>query len=127
IAAEVFSSRIAVMFGCASLPGVDCGLHTAALDYLHRHHLAPERLRPRAIASERVPPPAARSETTGSPRACAALLPPLLKGYLRLGGWIGEGAVIDRQFNTTDVCMVVMTENLTERYFRHYAGGIAAA
>jgi putative hemolysin len=54
------------------------------------------------------------------PAAAQALLPPLLKGYLRLGGFVGDGAVIDRQFNTTDVCIVVKTDLVTEKYYRHY-------
>ena len=47
-------------------------------------------------------------------------LPPLLKGYIRLGGKVGDGAVIDHEFNTVDVCMVVTTDRLTEKYRRHY-------
>jgi putative hemolysin len=47
-------------------------------------------------------------------------LPPLIKGYLRLGGFVGEGAVVDHQFNTTDVCVVVKTDQLTEKYDRRY-------
>jgi putative hemolysin len=47
-------------------------------------------------------------------------LPPLIKGYLRLGGFVGEGAVIDRQFNTTDIAVVVQTDLVTEKYYRHY-------
>ena len=47
-------------------------------------------------------------------------LPPLIKGYLRLGGFVGEGAVIDAQFNTTDVAVVVQTDLVTEKYYRHY-------
>jgi len=47
-------------------------------------------------------------------------LPPLIKGYLRLGGFIGDGAVIDDQFNTTDVAVVVKTDLVTEKYYRHY-------
>jgi putative hemolysin len=47
-------------------------------------------------------------------------LPPLIKGYLRVGGGVGKGAVIDRQFNTTDVCMIVKTDNVTKKYDRHY-------
>ena len=47
-------------------------------------------------------------------------LPPLLKGYLRVGGFIGEGAVVDYEFGTTDVCVVVKTEWMSDRYFRHY-------
>ena len=47
-------------------------------------------------------------------------LPPLVKGYLRLGGFVGDGAVIDRQFNTTDIAVVVQTDLVTEKYYRHY-------
>jgi putative hemolysin len=53
-------------------------------------------------------------------RAALARLPPLVKGYLRLGGFVGEGAVIDRQFNTTDVAVVVQTALVTEKYYKHY-------
>jgi putative hemolysin len=54
------------------------------------------------------------------PRRALAGLPPLIKGYLRLGGFVGDGAVIDHQFNTTDVSIVVRTDLITEKYFRHY-------
>jgi putative hemolysin len=47
-------------------------------------------------------------------------LPPLIKGYLRLGGFVGDGAVVDHQFNTTDVCVIVKTDQLSEKYDRHY-------
>jgi putative hemolysin len=54
-----------------------------------------------------------------APRALAEL-PPLIKGYLRLGGFVGDGAVIDHQFNTTDVSVVVKTDLVTDKYYRHY-------
>ena len=54
------------------------------------------------------------------PAAALAALPPLIKGYLRLGGFVGDGAVIDEQFNTTDVCVVVKTDLVSEKYSRHY-------
>jgi putative hemolysin len=54
------------------------------------------------------------------PRRALAQLPPLIKGYLRLGGFVGDGAVIDRQFNTTDVAVVVKTDLVTDKYYRHY-------
>ena len=54
------------------------------------------------------------------PAQALAALPPLIKGYLRLGGFVGDGAVIDEQFNTTDVCIVVKTDLVTEKYSRHY-------
>ena len=49
------------------------------------------------------------------------MLPPLLKAYLRMGGMIGDGAVIDHQFNTTDVCMILPTNRVRHHYMRHYA------
>ena len=54
------------------------------------------------------------------PHRTLAALPPLIKGYLRLGGFVGDGAVIDEQFNTTDVCIVVKTDLVAEKYSRHY-------
>ena len=47
-------------------------------------------------------------------------LPPLIKGYLRLGGFVGDGAVIDTQFNTTDVAVIVKTDLVTAKYARHF-------
>jgi putative hemolysin len=61
-----------------------------------------------------------KPQPTLDPRASLASLPPLVKGYLRLGGFVGDGAVVDAQFNTTDVCVVVKTELVTEKYSRHY-------
>jgi putative hemolysin len=58
-------------------------------------------------------------------RALVAL-PPLIKGYLRLGGFVGEGAVVDHQFGTTDVSVIVVTSRVTDKYFKHYTRGDAA-
>jgi putative hemolysin len=57
---------------------------------------------------------------TLDPRRALVRLPPLVKGYLRLGGFVGDGAVIDRQFNTIDVAVVVKTDLITDKYSRHY-------
>jgi putative hemolysin len=54
------------------------------------------------------------------PRQIQMALPPLVKGYLRLGGFVGDGAVIDHQFNTTDIAVIVQTDLVTEKYYRHY-------
>ncbi len=119
IAAYVFHYGIDLMFGCASLPGTDPDVLAEELTYLHTHHLAPDAIRPRALASRYVP--MQRCAPAGlDPRRVLAGLPPLIKGYLRLGGFVGDGAVIDSQFNTTDIAVVVQTELVTERYYRHY-------
>jgi putative hemolysin len=119
IAAYVFHFDIALMFGCASLPGTDPDALAAPLSYLHYHHLAPLRLRPSALEQRYVE--MRRLAPDGfDPVRTRSGLPPLIKGYLRLGGFVGDGAVIDEQFNTTDICVVVKTDLVAEKYSRHY-------
>ncbi len=110
---------IVVMFGCASLPGCDPLALAVPLSYLHHNHLAPEELRPRALA-KRYQNMAMLDASEVEPKRALAALPPLIKGYLRVGGFVGDGAVIDHQFNTTDVCIVVKTDLVTDKYYRHY-------
>ena len=119
ITAYMIYHEIAVMFGCASLPGTNPQEHAEVLSYLHHYHLAPPAVRPRALPERRVDMNFMPAEEVDQRRARAAL-PPLIKGYLRLGGCVGDGAVVDAQFNTTDVCVVVNTELVTDRYLRHY-------
>jgi putative hemolysin len=119
IAAYAFHYDIALMFGCASLPGTDPDALAMPLSYLHYHHLAPSALRARALPRRYVAMRRLPARAIDAARA-RAHLPPLIKGYLRLGGFVGDGAVIDRDFNTTDVCIVVKTDLVTEKYSRHY-------
>jgi len=119
IAAYVFHHNISLMFGCASLPGTDPDALARPLAYLHYYHLAPPALRPRAL-SERYVDMRRLAIGAMDPGQALAALPPLIKGYLRLGGFVGDGAVIDEQFNTTDVCILVKTDLVTEKYSRHY-------
>lgn len=119
IAAYAAHHEIALMFGCASLPGTDPDASAVPLTYLHYHHLAPPGLRPRALPDRYVDMRRLTPDAI-EPGKTLAGLPPLIKGYLRLGGFVGDGAVIDHQFNTTDVCIVVKTDLITEKYSRHY-------
>lgn len=119
IAAYVFHYDIELMFGCASLPGQNPDALALPLSYLHYHHLAPPALRPRALDALYVPMRRMAAQDL-EPAKALAVLPPLVKGYLRLGGFVGDGAVIDRQFNTTDVSIVVKTDLVTDKYYRHY-------
>src|SRR3546814_15376175 len=107
------------MFGCASLPGTDPQQLRMPLAYLHHHHLAPPALRPRAVPGRRVAmdllPPGQVVVAEGR-----QALPPPIKGYLRLGGFVGDGAVLDHEFGPTDVCVVVQPDLVTHRSLRHY-------
>jgi len=128
IAGYVLRHNIRLMFGCASLPGTDPDVLAPSLSYLYHYHLAPPSLRARALPGRyvemnRLSPAEIDTETAVAQlnaRAVLAALPPLIKGYLRLGGLVGEGAVVDPQFNTTDVCVIVVTDRVTDKYFNHY-------
>ena len=119
IAAYIETNNIDLMFGCASLNGTDPDLLAAELTYLYGHHLAPPALRPKALP-ERYVEMRRLDPAAYDPRRANQSLPPLIKGYLRLGGFVGDGAVIDSQFNTVDVAIVVKTDLVTERYSKHY-------
>jgi len=119
IAAYIFHYDIAIMFGCASMPGTDPEALALPLSYLYHYHLAPPALRPVAL-KERYVDMRLLPEDQIDQRQALAELPPLIKGYLRLGGFVGDGAVVDHQFNTTDVSIIVKTDLVTEKYMKHY-------
>ena len=119
IAAYVFSHKIDLMFGCASFPGTQPEIHQPALAYLRSQHQAPNIIRPSALPKKYIDM-GSKHETIGDEVIKINNLPPLIKGYIRVGGQVGDGAVIDSQFNTIDVCVVVKTESLPTRYRRHY-------
>ncbi|MEQ8735294.1 MAG: GNAT family N-acyltransferase [Rhodospirillaceae bacterium] len=120
IAEYIVTHDIDLMFGCASFPGTDISAIAEPLSYLYHNHLAPDDLRPRAV-ERRYCSLKQTSVDLIDPKKALAQLPPLIKGYLRLGAFVGDGAVIDHQFNTTDVCIVVQTDRIADRYANHYA------
>lgn len=108
-----------VMLGCASFEGTDPDAHAAALSFLHHHCQAPEKWRVAAhdhlhVEMNRMAPEAIDA------RRVMKSLPPLIKGYLRLGAFIGDGAVIDHQFGTVDVLVILPVEEIDARYFSHF-------
>lgn len=120
LADYVLSRDIEILFGVASFHGADAERHAMALSYLHHFHLAPAPLRVRALPGHFHPMdqmPVAAID----PRAALAAVPPLIRAYLRLGGFVGEGAFIDHEFNTTDVCLIMDTSAMSDRYLDYYA------
>ena len=95
------------------------------LSYLHHYHLAPETMRPLALPARYVSMNRLSRDAFDS-KAAMRDLPPMIKGYLRLGGVIGDGAVIDYEFNTVDVLVYVDIRRVTEKYMRHYTRSIQA-
>lgn len=119
IAQYIFDHDIDILFGCASISGIDIETHKFVLSYLHHYHLAPPAFRAKAleeryVSMNRVP------ESDIDRLKILREIPPLIKGYLRLGSFVGDGAVIDPDFQTTDVCIILQTELVTNKYLKHY-------
>jgi len=119
IAHYLADNNIDLMFGCASLHGTDINELSESLAYLYHNHLAPDAMRPKALEKRYVDMNLHANEDLNAKRVFVGL-PPLIKGYLRLGATIGDGAVIDEQFNTTDICIVLPTAAVTQKYVKHY-------
>jgi len=118
--AYVKQHRADVLIGCASIKGTDPSQLALPLSYLYHHARAPKRWRVKAIDGKgltmnRVP--LNKLDSTSA----HTKLPPLIKAYLRLGAWIGEEAVIDRQFGTIDVLVILPIERINPRYISYYS------
>lgn len=119
IASYLEQHRISLMFGCASFQGVDPDEHADTLSYLYHNHLAPHDLRTSALSERHVE--MARLPIGGyDPRQAMRKLPPLIKGYLRVGAMVGDGAVIDAPFNTVDVFMIMPVAAISARYLGRF-------
>ncbi|WP_281994620.1 GNAT family N-acetyltransferase [Ruegeria faecimaris] len=121
LAAYVAEREIEVLFGVASFHGTDPQALAQPLSMLHHNHLAPPDLRVRAQPEVFQPMDMLDSDKLDR-RAAMVQVPALIKAYLRLGGFVGEGAFIDHMFNTTDVCLILDTARMNERQRRIYGG-----
>ncbi|MFA7276506.1 MAG: GNAT family N-acyltransferase [Pseudobdellovibrionaceae bacterium] len=119
IAGYLSTHEIDLMFGCASFQGTDPKAIEDQLAYLHYYHQPPENLYPKASPDCTVGLNFKPKEELDVKRVFSDL-PPLVKGYLRLGAYIGQGAYLDTDFNSIDVCIVLPTHKVTSKYMRHY-------
>lgn len=119
IAVYLARHDLQLMFGCASLPGTDPQALALPLSYLHHYFLAPEGERVRALAdryvSMNILPKDSFLQMDGQ-----KAVPPLIKGYVRTGAYIGDGAVVDHQFGTTDVFIYFPVSRVNPRFLAHY-------
>lgn len=123
LAAYVEEHRIELMFGVASFHGTQVAAFAEPLSLLHHRYLAPEEIRVRARA-----PHFQRMDLIAEADldrvAAARALPALIKGYLRMGGFVGEGAFVDRPFNTTDVCLLMDVKRVSKKQLGLYTQGL---
>ena len=119
LAEYVLERGIEVLFGAASFHGTDLAPLAQPLSYLYHHHLAPPSMRVRARPAHRQEMDLIPTERLDRKAAMSAT-PALIKAYLRLGGFVGDGAWIDAEFNTTDVCLVMDTAQMSARHRDFY-------
>lgn len=119
IHAYVSQNRCDVLIGCASIEGTDPERLALPLSFLHHYSRAPEIWHARALPGRYVDMNRMAKDAV-NPKDALRALPPLLKGYLRLGAYIGDGAVIDEKFGTTDVLVVLPFSVIQKRYFEHF-------
>ncbi|HEY4982067.1 MAG TPA: GNAT family N-acyltransferase [Pseudolabrys sp.] len=117
--AYVAQNRLDVMIGCASLDGTEPKQLALPLSFLHHYARAPEAWRARALPARYVEMNRISKEAI-DPKQALRALPPLIKGYLRLGAYIGDGAVVDHEFGTTDVLIVLPVSAIKKRYIEHF-------
>ena len=124
----VDADRVAMLFGCSSFAGTSPEPYLDSFALLAARHLAPRRWRPRAGAGD-VFAFAARPRRDPDMRRAMLRMPPLLRSYLAMGGWVSDHAVIDRQLNTLHVFTGLETgaiPALRQRRLRAVAGAVAA-
>lgn len=119
IAEYLKDNNIAYMFGCASFEGTDPSEFKEALAYLYHNHMVPDDFKVRALDSQYVEMNTMAADEIDVRQARRAL-PPLIKGYLRIGCFIGDGAVVDHQFGTTDVFILLPVEKIAQRYSKKF-------
>jgi putative hemolysin len=125
----ILKRKIVLMFGVASWVGTQPAHYAQAISYLYYNHLAPISLRP-VVAVEKldesVNPKLTRMNILPKDFVDKALaksqMTPLVKGYLRLGAQFGKGVFIDKQFNTSDVFVILQTKNMNRAYQKHFTG-----
>ncbi|WP_422372355.1 GNAT family N-acetyltransferase [Hoeflea sp.] len=117
--AYAIEHRIDVMFGCASFSGDKAHAHALALSFLNQSVAAQDEWSVRAIAGRGVSMDMMPVEAI-TPRAALAAMPPLVKGYLRLGALVSQEAVVDPAFRTTDILVILPVKQISGRYINHY-------
>ncbi len=115
---------IELMFGVASFHGLDPAPLAGQLSLLHHRHLAPEDIRPMAREDSYQAMDLIAEDALDRPAAIRDM-PALIKAYLRLGGFVGQGAYIDRPFNCIDVCLVIDVARMSATHRAIYQRGMA--
>ena len=110
---------IKILFGCASFHGIDVMKFTNELSYLRKNFSLPDELSVKSLDSK-IYPAYTEIDSNNNDLRTFVKLPPLIKGYLRVGGKVSHDCYVDYKFNTIDLCVIVNTNNIDEKYKKKY-------
>ncbi len=115
LATYIINNQVELTFGCASFPSSNHKLFTKQLSYLYHYHRPPDNLKTSPHKNLKANFQLIDKGLIDSDEEFRKL-PPLIKAYLRVGAWVGNGAIIDNEFNTTDVLIVLDSKKILKKY-----------
>ncbi|MGY9026841.1 MAG: GNAT family N-acetyltransferase [Candidatus Puniceispirillales bacterium] len=110
---------IKILLGCVSFPGTDVIKFSNQLSYLKQNHSLPKELSVESLDNNIYPTDNSENKNLSDIKTFVKL-PPLIKGYLRVGGKVSESFFVDHEFNTIDLCVVVKTDNINDKYKKKF-------
>ena len=110
---------IKILLGCASFYGTNVMKYTSELSYLRKNFSLPDELSVKSLDPKIYPAYTEINSNINNLRTFVKL-PPLIKGYLRIGGKVSHDFFVDYKFNTIDLCVIVNTNNIDEKYKKKY-------
>ena len=115
LATYIINNRVDLIFGCASFPSSNYKLFIKQLSYLYHYHKTPKPLSTKPVEKLRANFNIMNKNKIDIDREFRNL-PPLIKAYIRVGAWIGPGAIVDSKFDTTDVLIVLNSKKILKKY-----------
>ena len=115
LATYIINNQVDLIFGCASFPSSNYKQFIKQLSYLYHYHKTPKSLSTRPVKKLRANFNIMNKNKIDIEREFRNL-PPLIKAYIRVGAWIGPGAIVDSKFDTTDVLIVLNAKKILKKY-----------
>ena len=111
--------NIKILLGCASFPGTNVMNFSDELAYLKKNYSLQSKLSVKSLDANIYPINNSKNKNIGNLKLFIKL-PPLIKGYLRVGGKVSESCFVDHDFNTIDLCVVVQTNDINNKYKKRF-------
>ena len=123
LATYIVKNKVDIVFGCASFPSSNHNLFRSQLSYLRHFHSSPHHLKTKPLKKIKAKFTPIKKKLLDSNEEFRKL-PPLIKAYIRVGAFVGSGAIVDKEFDTTDVLIVLETKKMLKRYSNLYLKNI---